>query len=151
MKSLPSRRGTPQPTAHPRTICPTARTWHAEDFFRILTGLLRGNKPRAFRWGRFAPAHYLRSYTRRAEIHLAGARCPQDVDAEGFFRVWTGFPAEITGEFFEDAALRAIRARLMSASGRPRGGRTKKAPVGFRAGQTRKKPSLSCHTPAAAR
>ncbi len=59
-------------------------------------------------------------------------RRPQDVDAGPFFRILAGAPAKTTCGFSEDAALRATRAGLVSASGRPRSGRAEKRRVGFR-------------------
>jgi len=74
------------------------------------------------------------------------ARRPQDVAVEDFFRIWAGFHAITTGGFSDDGALRTTRARLASASGRPRRASAEKMPVGFRAAQIRKKSSsLSRH------
>ena len=94
--------------------------------------------------GQTAPGSSPRATTTAEIISKARARRPQDVQAEDFFWIWTGFPAEITREFSGDAALRAIRVGLVSTSGRPRSGRTEKARVGFRAVQIPKK-SPSSH------
>ena len=66
---------------------------------------------------------------------------PQDVDAEDFFGNLAGFHAKITGRFSDDGAVRTTRARLVSASGRPRRASAEKMPVGFRAVQILKKSS----------
>ena len=68
---------------------------------------------------------------------------PQDVDAEDFFENLAGFHAKITGRFSDDGAVRTTRARLVSASGRPRRASAEKMPVGFRAAKIPKK--SSCH------
>ena len=58
------------------------------------------------------------------------------------FGFWRGFCAKITGGFSDDGALRATRARLVSASGRLRRASAEKMPVGFRAAKIRKKSSF---------
>ena len=102
---------------------------------------------------------------------VSHVRCPQDVDAEDFFRVLAGShdqlsavrrtcmqrisfgfgrgcSAETTGRFSDDGALRTTRAGLVSASGRPRRASAEKMPVAFRAAQIQKKSSLPSLCPA---
>jgi hypothetical protein len=84
-----------------------------------------------------------------SDFRMTRARRPQDVGAEDFFWILAGLFAKIAGGFSDDAALRAPRAGLVSASGRPRSGSAEKMPVGFRAAKIQKKSSLfSLPTPA---
>ena len=71
-------------------------------------------------------------------------RCPQDVVAKDFFRGLAGSIAKITVGFSDDGALRTTRARLVSASGRPRRDSAEKTPVGFRTAKPWKKSFLPC-------
>ena len=102
------------------------RTWHQRIFFGF---------------GRGCPAPTSALFPAPGFV-ATHARCPQDVDAEDFFRVWAGSHAKITAEFSGDAALRATRTGLVSVRCRPQNGRTEKAAVGFRAAKTRTKSSL---------
>jgi hypothetical protein len=58
-------------------------------------------------------------------------RRPQDVVVGNSIQIWTGLIAKISCEFSDDAALRATRAGLVSASGRPRSGSAEKARLVF--------------------
>lgn len=78
---------------------------------------------------------------------VSHARCPQDVDAEDFFRVLAGFHAKIRSEFSDDGASRTTRTGLVSVRCRSQSARAEKARIGFRAAKTRKKSSLSSPFP----
>jgi hypothetical protein len=91
------------------------------------------------------PKKFLRSVEKplaaRPGIGILPVCRPQDVEAEDFFGNLAGFHAKTTGRFSDDGAVRTTRARLVSASGRPRRASAEKMPVGFRAVQIPKKSS----------
>ena len=101
--------------------------------------------PKTFYVLRKNPKKFLRSVEKPCDaspgIGILPVCRPQDVDAEDFFGNLAGFHAKITGRFSDDGAVRTTRARLLSASGRPRRASAEKMPVGFRAAQIQKKSS----------